>query len=236
MGEDMSRLQITRLLSHLTLLLSSGILLYFLLVYVQFVITETYRHGWWLIGFGTGAGFIYGLSGIFQVLTGDPVFSLFREGASLFFILFLALGIRAVSLLGDTVDGEQASPTVFLDYFIVGFFVVAWWLPFLAGTRTYTLWIEAIGWVGALLLALVYGIRAVYRFEGTSLSAVVRQLLPAVFCFGAIVLVELVTLTVGPYQELLDAVWIVGIVLVGAFLFSTAVSIKQQETEIYRMH
>jgi len=64
----------------------------------------------------------------------------------------------------------------------------------------------------------------------------VRHLLPAVLCFGGIVLTEIVYLSAGRTGSLLDAVWIVGIVLVAAFLFNTAVSIKQQEAEIHRMY
>lgn len=232
----MTSLEIAKVLSHLSLLLSSLILIYFLLFYVKFVITETYQHGWWLIGFGTAAGVIYGLSGIFEVFTNDAMFGLFREGASLFFILFLALGIRSISFLGTDDEFAEDPHTVWLDYLVVAIFIVAWWLPFLTGNRGSFLWVQAIGWSGALVLALVYGVRTVYAFEGTSVSAVIRHLLPAVLCFGAIVLAEIVNLSAGGAGAFLEAIWIVGIVLVGAFLFNTAVSIKQQESEIHRMY
>ncbi len=240
----MDGLTMAHVLSHLVLLISSLALLIFLLVSVCLVLEQTYRHGWWLLSLGTGSGVVYGISGIAYHLTGIPVYDLIREGASLFFILFLALGIRSFYFLGKTERDRPELPTwnvwldyrVWFDYAVVGLFVAAWWAPFLAGDQVGSLIVQGVGWVGALLLALVYGYLVVDRFEGSILSGLVRRLLPAVLCFGMIVLVELLHLATGSLGSLLEAVWIVGIVLVGAFLFNTAVSVRQRHRELREVH
>lgn len=63
-----------------------------------------------------------------------------------------------------------------------------------------------------------------------------RHLLPAIVCLVAIVVVDLVTGSLSSYGALADATWIVGTTLVGAFLFTTAVAIRQQGGELERLY
>jgi predicted membrane protein len=91
------------------------------------------------------------------------------------------------------------------------------------------------GWIGASLWALYYGVLAVRRNEGTSIAALVRNLLPAVVAVTVVVFADVLGSYAG-YAAVVDAVWLVGTVLVGTFLFTTAVAIRQQGGEVERMY
>ena len=55
-------------------------------------------------------------------------------------------------------------------------------------------------------------------------------------CRPAVVFVDLVTSYLTGYGALADATWIVGTTLVAAFLFNTAVAIRQQGGELERLY
>ena len=188
----MGTLELTRLLSYSVVSVSSAILLYFLVVYVKFLLADSYRHGWWLVGIATGAGLIYGASGVLRVYGDSIVAGSFEKGASLFFILFLALGIRSIARL-ERSDGPSGSFFVRygFDLLVVALFVVAWWVSFTLWRPAWLILVEGFGWVTMLLFALYFGIQVVRQLEGTSIASVIRHLLPAVICFGGVILAEL---------------------------------------------
>ena len=82
---------------------------------------------------------------------------------------------------------------------------------------------------------LRYGVLTVRTLEGTSFAAIVRHLLPAVISF-VVVFSDLVGIYTRQYAALVDAVWVIGTVLVAAFLFNTAVAIRHQGAEVERKY
>lgn len=234
----MDTLELARLMSFSVVSVASAVLLYFLLVYVKFLLADVYRHGWWLIGTAMGAGIIYGVSGAIRIYRDSLLAGSFEKGASLFFILFLALGIRSIARLesGEELNRPSFFVTYGFDLLVVGLFIVAWWVSFTLWRPTWLIVVEGFGWAAMLLFALFFGIRAVRRHEGTSIASVIRHLLPAVIGFGAVVLTELFHRLTGSGSSLAEAAWIVGMVLVGAFLFNTATTLRQEEAELHRMY
>ncbi len=234
----MGTLDLTRMLSYLVVSVSSLVLLYFILVYVQIIFANTYHHGWRLLGIGTGAGFLYGTSGILYEYTGVTELAIFRQGASLFFILFLALGIRAISQLESR--GDDGSTPPYLNYvfdgIVVTVFVLAWWISFVLEQPSWIIQVQVTGWVLMVCFAIYYAVKAVYKHEGTSIAAIVRHLLPAVVCFAGIIIVELLHLATDGFEALAGASWIVGVVLVSVFLFNTATTIRQEKAELHRIY
>lgn len=224
----------SRSLAYVVVAVGSAVLLYYLHAYVQHVLAEPDDHLWWYLGIGITAGVVYGVSGLLDVLTASPVAAAFAEGATLFFILFLALGIRALYFYGRTDDQPRVLPQ-WVDYLVVVGFVASWWLAFL-GHYDWMGLVVSIGWVGASLWALCYSVLTVRHHEGTSIAALTRHLLPTVLCVSAVVSVELVGQYEHAFRSLTDAIWIIGTVLVGAFLFTTAVAIRQQGGEVQRMY
>jgi len=91
------------------------------------------------------------------------------------------------------------------------------------------------GWVGASLWALYYSVAAVRTHERTGIAALVRNLLPTVTATAGVVFADIVGRSLG-YEAVVDAVWLVGTVIVGTFLFTTAVAIRQQGGEVERMY
>ncbi|MFC7046698.1 hypothetical protein ACFQH6_15950 [Halobacteriaceae archaeon GCM10025711] len=228
---------VTRALAYLVIAVASTILLYYLYTYVRFVLAEPYRHRWWYLGVGIAAGVVYGVSGLLDVLTPWEWPALFVEGAALFFILFLALGMRAMYFMGRGGDGEDQSVLpAWADYLVIGAFIVAWWTGFLTAQHAWIAGVQAVGWILATAWALFYAVRAVRKHEGTSIAALVRHLMPALLSFTVIVGAELLAQFTTDYDTLVTAALIVGTVLVGAFLFTTAVAIRQQGGEVERMY
>lgn len=234
----MGTLELVRLMSFGLFTGTSVVLLYFMFIYVRFVLADTYRHGWWLIAIASGAGMIYGIAGILHVYGNVVAGDLFRKGAALFFILFLSLGIRSIAYIDHT--EEEGWSTNFMDYgfdlLVVGLFVTAWWTSFLLWQPTWLVVTHAIGWSLMLLYAFYFGFSAVEQFEGTSIAAVVRDILPVVICFGGVAISEIVSQYTGWWTTFTEAAWIVGIVLVSAFLFNTATTIRQEAAELNRMY
>ncbi|MFB6071232.1 MAG: hypothetical protein ABEJ76_09430 [Halanaeroarchaeum sp.] len=226
----------TQVLAHLVIAVAAVILLWYLYAYTEYVAVGPARHRTWYLAIAVGAAFLYGSSGVLALETDIGWSAVFSEGATLFFILFLALWLRAMYYScrrgGET--GESPLPS-WIDYLIIGAFVVAWWSGFLVAHR-FTPVVVSVGWVLASVWALWYAILVVRRHEGTSIAALTRFLFPAVLAFTVTVLADLVGSTMAGAESVVAGTWIVGTVLVGAFLFTTAVAIRQQGGEVERMY
>ncbi|MFW5896136.1 MAG: hypothetical protein ACOCUA_01995 [archaeon] len=235
-ADAVAALAATQILAHLVIALAAVILLVYLYAYSEYIAVGPARKRIWYLAIATGAAFLYGSSGVFALWTGREWSAIFSEGATLFFILFLALGFRAMYFScrrgGET--GESPLPE-WADYLIIAAFIVAWWSGFLYG-HPWTDIVVSIGWVGASAWALWYAILVVRRHEGTSIAAITRHLFPAVVAFTVTVLADLAIGTFTEYESVVAATWIIGTVLVGAFLFTTAVAIRQQGGEVERMY
>ncbi len=224
-------LAIAQLLAYAVVALGAAVLLAYVGAFVRNVLVEPDARSWVLLGLGIGAGIVYGVAGALATVFDRAWLGTFAEGATLFFILFLALGIRQLYYSG--VSAEQGLPT-WADVLVVATFVGSWWTGFLLDQGLAHL-VVVVGWIGASLWALYYGVLAVRRNEGTSIAALVRNLLPAVVAVTAVVFADILGTYAG-YAAVVDAIWLVGTVLVGTFLFTTAVAIRQQGGEVERMY
>ena len=122
-----------------------------------------------------------------------------------------------------------------VDGLVIAGFVLAWWIGYFAADE-WTRAVVVVGWLGASAWAVFYAVRTTRTHEGTTFAALTRHLLPAVLCLVAIVLTDLARSVVAVDGSVVESVWLVGTVLVAAFLFNTAVAIRQQEGEIERMY
>ncbi|MFC7133123.1 hypothetical protein ACFQJ3_08270 [Salinibaculum sp. GCM10025337] len=225
---------LARLLAYAVVALGSAVLLYYLSQYVSHVLAESDTRSWLLLGVGIAAGVLYGLAGVVDTLTDLAWAGTFAEGATLFFILFVALGIRHLYFTGYAASQSPRALPAWVDHLVVTGFVGSWWFGFLVDQGWAHL-VVVVGWVGASLWALYYSVLAVRKHEGTSIAALVRNLLPAVIAVTVVVFADVV----GGYAGLgaaVDALWLVGTVLVGGFLFTTAVAIRQQGGEVERLY
>ncbi|MFB6133906.1 MAG: hypothetical protein ABEJ55_02850 [Halanaeroarchaeum sp.] len=234
-GAD-AALSLTQVLAHLVIAIAAAILLAYLYAYQEYVAVGAARKRIWYLAIATGAAFLYGSSGVYALWTGAEWPAVFSEGATLFFILFLALGFRAMyfSCRRGGTTGESPLPE-WADYLVILAFILAWWGGFLYAHR-YTDLVVSVGWVGASALALFYALLVVRRHEGTSIAAITRHLFPAVVAFTITVLADLAVGSFPGFGGLVTATWIIGTVLVGAFLFNTAIAIRQQGGEVERMY
>ena len=233
-GDPAGTILATRVLAHASITVAAVVLLAFLAVYVRRVLAEGFEYEWGYLAVGIGAAAVYGVAGIATDLTGYAWLAAFTEGAVLFFILFIALGIRAMYHADDTGDSGRLLP-VWVDGLVVFGFVAAWWIGYFAAGG-WTRPVVAVGWIGASAWAVFYGVRTTRAHEGTSFSAITRHLLPAIVCVIAIILTDLARGVAAVDDSTVEAVWLVGTVLVAAFLFNTAAAIRQQEGEVDRMY
>lgn len=234
-GDPATTVLVARLLAYGAIGVAAAVLLVYLVTYVRNVLAEGFDYEWGYLAVGVGAAVVYGVSGIAAELTEITWLDAFTEGAVLFFILFIALGIRAMYLSERTADGASRLLPTWVDSLVVGVFVVAWWAGFLL-EGNWTRPVVAVGWVGASIWAMLYAVQTVRRYEGTTLSALTRHLLPTIVCIVAIVMTDLLASVAPVDAGVVDALWLVGTVLVAAFLFDTAVTIRQQEGEVERMY
>ncbi len=234
-GDPAGTILATRVLAHASIAVAAAILLVFLGVYVRRVLAEGFEYEWGYLAVGVGAALIYGLAGIATDLTGLAWIGAFTEGAVLFFILFVALGIRAMYYADRPDDQSKRILPTWVDGLVIAVFVAAWWAGYFAAGE-WTRPVVAVGWIGASAWAVFYGIRTTQANEGTTFSALIRHLLPAVLCLTAITMTDLAASVVDIDQATVEAVWLVGTVLVAAFLFNTAAAIRQQEGEVERMY
>ena len=225
----------TRALAYVVVAVGSTVLLWYLHAYVRSVLAGPTGGRWWYLGVGIAAGVVYGVAGLVDVLTPFEWPGTFATGATLFFILFLALGIRSLYRRGiDSGTGGARLPE-WVDTVVIAGFVAAWWAGFLV-THAWTPVVVGIGWVGASAWALYYAVLTVGKHEGTSFAAITRHLLPAIVSVSVVVVADLLSRSLGDFAAVAEALWIVGTVLVGAFLFTTAVAIRQQGGEVSRMY
>lgn len=234
-GDPAGTILATRVLAHASIVVAAATLLVFLGIYVRRVLAEGFEYEWGYLAVGIGAAVIYGLSGIATDLTGLVWLGAFTEGAVLFFILFVALGIRAMYHADQPSDRSSRLLPAWVDGLVIVVFVVAWWIGYFAA-GDWTRPVVAVGWIGASAWAVFYGIRTTQANEGTTFSALIRHLLPAVLCVTAITMTDLVGSLLNVDEAIIKGVWLVGTVLVAAFLFNTAVAIRQQEGEVERMY
>ncbi|WP_299237301.1 hypothetical protein [Natronomonas sp.] len=234
-GDPAGTVFFTRVFAHVSITVAAATLLVFLGVYVRRVLAEGFEYEWGYLAVGVGAAFIYGITGIVTSLTGSTWLGAFTEGAVLFFILFVALGIRAMYHADGSPDGAEPLLPRWVDGLVVVGFVVAWWAGYVAA-GDWTRPVVAVGWVGASAWAVFYGIRTTRANEGTSFSALIRHLLPTVLCLAAVTMTDLARSVAGVNAAIVEAVWLIGTVLVAAFLFNTAAAIRQQEGEVERMY
>lgn len=233
--DQLSAIEMTSVLAFASIAFAALILLTYLNLYVQVVLADPRQGRWWSIGLGVGAGVVYGGAGLLAVFD-VPWAGALTRGSGLFFMLFLALGLRMLYRLSP-VDGSQTDELTWLvDILVLGGFILAWWASFLTGRAAWTVLIEVAGWFVAAGWVLRYGVGVVVAHEGTSIAAIVRHLLPALVCFAAVMLADLSIVYSSTYRELLSAVSIVGTVLVAAFLFNTAAAIRQQAGEVERLY
>jgi hypothetical protein len=233
-GDPASTVTAANLLAYASIAVAAAVLLGYLVGYVQYVLAADTVE-WWYIAVAAGAAVIYGVSGAATILTDVSGLAVFTDGAVLFFILFLGLGLRALYHAERAPDERSRLVPVWADYLVVVGFVAAWWLGFLV-EADWTRLVVGVGWLLASAWAVLYGVQTVRIHEGTTLAAITRHLLPAVVCVVGIVLVDLGGTVVGASAAHIDAVWLVGTVLGAAFLFNTAVAIRQEGGQLQRMY
>lgn len=236
----------TQALAYGVIAIASAVLLYFLYEYGNVVLAaKTARRNLWYFAVGNGAALIFGVSGLYSLTTDAPWIAVFSEGATLFFIMFYALGFRAIYFSAPEIrPGKRTEPEsdlfrrylpLWLDYLIIGGYLAAWWGSFIFARSVTDLFV-AVGWVVASGWAFVWAILLVRRHEGTSLAALARHLFPAVFAFTVAILAELVGTYLAPASNIVTGTWIVCTVLVGAFFITTATAIRQEEGEVQRLY
>ncbi|MFB6121995.1 MAG: hypothetical protein ABEJ78_00860 [Haloferacaceae archaeon] len=220
-------------LAYLTVTVGALVLVYSLYGYVRGLLADTYRERWWYLGVGVGAAVVYGVSGLADVVASVPGAAEFQVGAMLFFFLFLAFGVRDLYALEG---GEESPVPTWVPYLVLGGFTVAWWAGYVLDNNAFVHAVETVGLTAATVYTIVYAVLTVRVEEGTSIAAVVRHLLPALVCFAGVVLAEQLGQYTGVSPAVVTAIELVGTVLVGAFLFTTAVAIEQQGGEVRRMY
>lgn len=234
-GDPETTIFFAQLFAYLLIGGAATILLYYFAAYVEYVLAEGFGYEWGYLAIGIGAAIIYGISGVGSLFMDIGWIGVFVEGAVLFFILFAALGIRAMYHAERSIETDARLIPNWVDYLVIGLFIVAWWTGFIFD-RAWTRPVVAIGWIVASIWAVVYAIRTVRIHEGTSLAALTRHLLPALLCVIAVIVVDLISDVITINPAIIDASWLIGTTLVGAFLFNTAVAIRQQGGQVERMY
>jgi hypothetical protein len=234
-GDPAATVLYARLFAYAVIAIAAAVLLGYLVTYVRRVLAEGFEYEWGYLAVGVAAAGVYGVAGVAAQLTDLPWMTAFVEGAILFFILFLGLGIRAMYHAQRGAGDPTRLFPAWVDYLVIAGFVVAWWAGFLAAEQ----WIRpvvAVGWVAASVWAVLYAVQTVRVHEGTTIAALTRHLLPAILGTVLVVMTDLAADLAGIDPGVVDAVWLVGTVLVAAFLFNTAVTIRQQEGQVERMY
>jgi hypothetical protein len=178
---------------------------------------------------------VYGLAGLLELLT-TPAAEPFRRGATLFVFVFCAVGMRGIhrsvggaGLVDDASFGRVAPV-------IVALFVVTWWATYLVAGSPAVAVVELGGLVVAVAYTLFHAVAIVRTEEGTSVAAVTRQFVPALLVLAAVAAAEHVSVFAPGLAAAGDGVALVGVVLAGAFLFTTGVAIRQQAGELERLY
>lgn len=212
---------------------ASALLAYYLFFYARDVLAAPYRERWGGLAVAVVAAGVHGLAGSTAV-GGVHAARPFVDGATVFFLLFSAVSLRAIrGVVEERGGGRAGRPR--LRYLGVGLAVAGWWTAYLFGGGRTLAAVEA----GVLAVAVGYALRhavpTVTAAEGTSVAAVVRQFVPAVVVLAVAIVAERGLQAAGD-PALAMGVELVGTVLLGGFLFATAVAIRQQGGEVHRLY
>lgn len=96
--------------------------------------------------------------------------------------------------------------------------------------------LELVGLGLAVVYTLYHAFGTVGTEEGTSVAAFTRQFVPALLAFALVAVAGHVEVVVPTAAAAAEGLTLVATVLAGAFLFTTAVAIRQQTGEISRMY
>jgi hypothetical protein len=153
-----------------------------------------------------------------------------------FVFLFSAIGVRAIhrSVGGQPFVGDETLR--WLAPVAVTGFVGAWWGLYLFASPAAVAALEVGGLVVATAYTLYHAVGTVRAEEGTSIAAFTRQFVPALLALAVVAVADHAATLGLPAAAVSDGTALVGTVLAGAFLFTTAVAIRQQGGEIQRMY
>jgi hypothetical protein len=226
-------LVVARALGYLLVAAASLGLLWYLREFARRLLAGPYRDRWRYLAVGVGAAVVYGVAGLaelFVTSAAEP----FRRGATLFVFLFCAVGLRAVhrSVEGGGPDDRER----LLAPAAVVALVAAWWATYLFAGPVVVAAVEVVGLLAATTFTIYHAVGAVGAAEGTSVAAVVRQFIPALVALALVGVAEHVGLVAASAVPVGRGVALVGTALAGAFLFATAVAIRQQGGEVSRMY
>lgn len=230
-----STLSIARGLGYLLVAGAAVGLLWYLRTYVRRLLVEPYRTQWRYLAVGIGAAAVYGVAGLAE-LAGLTAAVPFRRGATLFVFLFAAVGVRAVN---RSVGGTPLLPDRTISRVgpvVIALFVLGWWAAYLAAGPAAVAGVELLGLLVATAFTLYHAAGTVRAEEGTSIAAFTRQFVPALLAMALVAAAEHVGVFAPEAVPIGAAVALVGTVLAGAFLFTTAVAIRQQTGEVSRMY
>jgi hypothetical protein len=218
------------------LVVAAGVgLLWYLREFATRLLAEPFRSRWRYLAVGVGAAVVYGAAGLVELLA-TPAAEPFRRGATLFVFLFCAVGMRGVhrSVGGETLVSDAAFRRV--GPVVVLAFGVAWWASYLLASPVAVAVVELGGLAVAVAYTLYHAVAVVRTEEGTSVAAVTRQFVPALLALAVVAAAEHVAVLAPDLVAVGDGVALVAVVLAGAFLFTTAVAIRQQGGELERIY
>lgn len=226
---------VARALGYLLVAVAGLGLLRYLRRYTRNLLADPYRTRWRYLAVGIGAAVVYGVAGLVEVLGLLPA-GPFRRGATLFVFLFGAVGVRAVhrSVGGGSLlsDGTLR----WLGPAGVAGFCLAWWGAFLHAGPSAVATVELVGLAVTTAYTLAHAVGTVRAEEGTSIAAFTRHLVPALLALAVVAAAEHAGTLLPGATTAGEGVALVGRVLVAAFLFTTAVAIRQQGGETERMY
>lgn len=227
---DPTALSVALALGYLTVAAASLCLLWYLRAFAQQLLVEPYRDRWRYLAVGVGAAAVYGAAGLAE-LSVTAAAEPFRRGATLFFFLFCAVGVRAVhrSVTGDDDERLLAPALVVVTVFV-------WWATYLLAGPVVVAAAEVVGLLAATFYTIYHAVGIVGVAEGTSVAAVTRQFLPALVALAVVAAAEHVGVLAPGAATVGRGVALVGTVLAGAFLFATAVAVRQQSGEVERLY
>lgn len=237
----------SQLFAYVIMVLAGTVLLVTLYRYGTYVLAvRRARRNLWYFAVGTVAAIVFGVTGALDQALGHERIALVSEGATVFFIMFFALGFRALYLSAPPVGREGAVERAWtglfhryfpawLDSLIIGGYIVGWLIAVLFAPQFRAV-VVAVGWVLASGWALVWAILLVTRHEGTSLASLTRHLFPAILAFTGTIVVDLAGRYVGGWDHVVAATWVVGPLLVAGFLLSAAIALRQESGEVERIY
>jgi hypothetical protein len=221
-------------LGYLVVAAASLCLLWYLRTFAARLLVKQYRDRWRYLAVGVGAAVVYGLAGLAE-LSVTAAAEPFRRGATLFLFLFCAVGVRGVhrSVAGGAGPGDRER---LLAPALVVAIVTAWWATYLFAAPVVVAAVEVAGLLAASSFTIYHAVGTVRAAEGTSVAAVTRQFLPGLLALAVVAAAEHAGVLAPSVAAVGRGVALVGTVLAGAFLFATAVAIRQQGGEIERLY